>query len=141
VSDWTTADVVAHFRKMGLANPIEAARGQEPKRSKYNATRTQVGDIWFASKAEARAFQVLKIAEGHQLVTSLRLQPRYPLQESFTDAYERRHRAVVYVADFEFVRGGRLIAVDVKGYQTPAFRIKAKLFAQRYPDILLEIWK
>lgn len=146
--NWTTAQASAVFARLGIINNVEAACGQPPRRSKYNvdlspagkAKRTADG-ILFGSEREMRGYQTLKIAERHGLVSSLRLQPRYELQAKFTDAAGKKHRAVVYVADFTFQRGGRTIVVDVKGTETHAFRIKAKLFVAKYPHLLFEIWR
>jgi hypothetical protein len=120
--------------------PIQTACG-DGRPSKYNAQRVQVDGRWFASKAEARGYQVLKILEAAGKITNLKLQPRYVLQAGFRDGDGKWVRSVTYVADFEFMRDGKRVAVDVKGVQTPAFRIKAKLFATRYPEIALEIWR
>jgi len=139
--NWTTSQAAAVFARLGIINPLGAACGQPPRRSKYNAVPTVVDGIRFASKAEAQAFQTLKIAESKGLVTDLRLQPRYELQAKFTDGQGVKHRAVFYVGDFEFVRDGRRICADVKGVEAPGFRAKWKLAIARYPDIVFELWK
>ncbi|MFN6691358.1 DUF1064 domain-containing protein, partial [Enterococcus gallinarum] len=42
-------------------------------------------------------------------------------------------RSITYTPDFTFWDGNKLVqAVDVKGVQTEAFKIKAKLFCFRY---------
>ena len=50
-------------------------------------------------------------------------------------------RAVTYRADFEvYYTDGRVEVVDIKGFMTPEFRIKAKMFMFRYqvPLVLLK---
>jgi hypothetical protein len=46
------------------------------------------------------------------------------------------------VADFTFYdeREKRDRVVDVKGFRTEVFKLKAKLFAARYPLLTLELW-
>ncbi len=137
--NWTTTQATAALRRAGVTDPIPQACG-EPRRAKYGAIPTVVDGIRFASKAEARAYRVLKIAEAHGMVTELRLQPRYELQAKLVTPYERI-RAVNYVGDFEFVRDGRRVCVDTKGIQTQAFAIKWKLVKAKYPEIQFELWK
>lgn len=138
MSGWTTRQAVDHFRRMGIPDAIPRACG-EPSRSKYGAVKTTIDGITFDSKAESRAYLTLKTLEGQGLITGLRLQPKYELQAKLTTPYEKL-RAINYLADFEFIREGQRIAVDVKGIETPAFKIKAKLFRAKYPEIQLQIW-
>jgi hypothetical protein len=46
------------------------------------------------------------------------------------------------VADFTFYdeREKRDRVVDVKGFRTEVFKLKAKLFAARHPLLTLELW-
>lgn len=149
---WTTSDVAAHLRRMGSADPVTEACQDRPKVAKYRNAKTTTDGITFASKAEARHYQALKIVESTGAITGLKLQPRFELQPKFTDADGKKHRAVVYVADFEFMRKGERIGadmtregirtvVDVKGVETAAFKIKWKLVIARYPEIKFEVWK
>ena len=106
--------------------------------SKYGASKTVVDGITFDSKKEASRYRELLHLQSAGLITDLRLQPTYTLQPAF-----RRHgkaiRAITYRADFEYREDGLLVAEDVKGYQTPEFRLKAKLFLFTHPDITLRI--
>ncbi len=97
--------------------------------------------IRFASKRESEVYQVLKITESVGMISGLRLQPRYELQAKFTDGAGVNHRAVCYVADFEFTRVDKLVAVDVKGAPTAEFRLKWKMAIKKYPEVVFEIWK
>ena len=50
-------------------------------------------------------------------------------------------RAITYKADFEVLYAdGRIEVVDIKGFLTPEFKIKAKMFMFRYqiPLVLLK---
>jgi hypothetical protein len=109
--------------------------GNKPKRHKYNAQPTEVDGIKFASKAEANRYVELKQLERAGQIHGLTLQPSYRLQDAFTDGSGRRHRAIDYVADFEYVEDGRIVAEDCKGFLTPVYRIKAKLAIKKYPHI------
>jgi hypothetical protein len=98
------------------------------KPSKYRNVRTEVDGITFASKAEARRYLELKLLVRAGKISGLKLQPRYPLNA------EGGAKIATYVADFEYVSefNGQTFTEDVKGVETPAFRLKAKLFEAQY---------
>lgn len=106
---------------------------------KYHAVATEVDGVRFVSKAEARRYSELRLLEKAGAIQNLELQPSFLLQEAFTDAAGAKHRAIHYVADFRYREGGRLVVEDVKGVETEAFKIKAKLFRYRYRGIELRI--
>jgi hypothetical protein len=108
---------------------------------KYFAKKTVVDGITFASKAEAAAYEQLKISQEQGLISDLQLQPRFLLQESFKDSEGVTRRAIHYVADFSFKRGDRTVVVDVKGMETEAWGLKKKMFLYHHPSVLLEVWK
>lgn len=139
--NWPTSAVADFYKKSGSQNPIADACGSGG-RQKYHATVTFVDGIRFASKKEARDYQTVKIAEKAGIITDLKLQPKFLLQEAFTDQEGKKHRAVYYVADFQFRRQGepRVVVADSKGMKTQAYRIKSKLFQKQYPDYLFEEW-
>ena len=95
------------------------------RRSKYFAVPTVVNGIRFASKKEARRFQQLAVLEQVGEISGLNVQPRYALFAGETPI-------ATYVGDFEYWERGRLVTEDVKGMKTPAYRIKARLFAANY---------
>lgn len=102
---------------------------------KYNAVKTTVDGHTFDSKAEAQRYSELRLLERADVISGLELQPPFELMPSFRDAQNRLHRAVVYVADFAYDEDGRRIVEDVKGVETPEFRIKWKLAIRQYPHI------
>ncbi len=111
--------------------------------SKYGNKKTVIDGIKFDSKAEARRYGELKILERVGEITDLRLQPKYELQPKFKRG-KKTILPITYIADFEYleVKGGKVVAEDVKGgtaTQTPVFRVKAKMFQFKYPDIELRI--
>ena len=102
---------------------------------KYNATKTVVDGHTFDSKAEAHRYSELRILERAGVISDLELQPSFELMSSFKDAQKRAHRAITYVADFAYDEDGRRIVEDVKGMETPEFRIKWKMAIRQYPHI------
>ena len=96
------------------------------KRSKYGAVPTRVDGLRFASRAEAEHYARLKLlanpaTECRDRVRFFCLQPVFVLAEGIT-----------YRPDFLVVYAdGRVEINDVKGFLTPAYRIKKKLMAAR----------
>ena len=107
--------------------------------SKYHARRTILQNVVFDSQAEALRWMELQALEQAGEITALVRQPRYVLQEPFTDSDGKRQRAITYVGDFAYVQDGRQVCEDVKGLYLPVFLLKAKLFRRRYPNIELRL--
>jgi hypothetical protein len=91
--------------------------------SKYGAQRTEVDGITFASKKEARRYGELKLLQRAGTIRDLKLQPRFPLTVN-------GRLVCTYVGDFEYltVPIGARIVEDAKGFKTPEYKLKAKLF-------------
>jgi hypothetical protein len=101
---------------------LRAALSDKPKRSKYGAKATTVDGIRFASKKEATRYVQLKLLERAGEVKSLELQRSYPL---VVDGV----LITTYRCDFRYLtKKGQLVVEDTKGFVTPEFKIKAKLF-------------
>jgi hypothetical protein len=99
-----------------------------------------VDGVTFDSAGEARAFALLMLWEKAGAISNLERQPRYTLMDGYVDATGRKVRAMEYVPDFRFIRDGQTVVVDFKGFRTEAYKIKAKLFRQRYPYLVFEEW-
>lgn len=95
---------------------------------KYRAIPTVVNGIRFASKKEAAAYWVLFLRQKSGEISDLELQPKFkfPCGPS-------------YIADFRYTEKGKSIIIDVKGIQTPVFRLKMRMFKMHYPDLDLRI--
>jgi hypothetical protein len=88
--------------------------------------------ITFASKAEMNRFAELKMLERAGLIEGLERQPRYIL---LTEPH--KNKSIVYVADFRYrsLETKGIVVEDVKGMRTEVYKLKLKLFRDRYPDI------
>ena len=92
------------------------------------AKKTTVDGITFDSKKEAERYVVLKQMEKDGIISDLKLQPQYNLLPKQVDANGRcLERSLSYRADFSYVRDGKTIVEDVKGYHFPEYIIKRKL--------------
>jgi hypothetical protein len=107
---------------------------QAKRKNKYNARATDIPGWGRAdSIAEATRLGELILLERAGRITELMFHPKYELLSA-----RPGWPAISYEADFQYWEAGRLIAEDVKGgnaTQTEAWRIKARLFVERYPHI------
>jgi len=102
-------------------------------RSKYRNVRTEVDGIKFASRAEAKRYQELKILERAGEITRLDLQPRF-------DCWVNGNKVCTYVSDFRYFTDVGQIIEDVKGMKTPVYKLKKKLVEACYPGVkIIEI--
>ncbi|RAL56497.1 hypothetical protein BLM37_03220 [Candidatus Gracilibacteria bacterium GN02-873] len=105
-----------------------------PKNSKYGAKSVEIEGIRFASQLEAR-FYMFFIDHDIKI---LELQPRFLLEDSF-EIYDwqskkiRKYRKTEYVADFRIeTPDGDIFIIEAKGFETPEWKIKKKLFLKKY---------
>lgn len=106
------------------------------RRSKFNAIKTIVDGIRFDSRKEAKRYQELKLLERAGEIERLELQPRFLLQDKFT-LDGKTHRKIEYVADFKYwvIKEKRWIVEDVKGVKTQVYKLKKKIFLNKYGQV------
>lgn len=107
--------------------------------SKYNATKTEVDGITFASRKEAKRYKELKILEKADVISELQLQVPFLLIDNQRRNGKLIERKCVYVADFVYQMEGETVVEDVKGVRTDAYRIKRKLMLERYNIQIKEV--
>ena len=102
--------------------------------NKYNAKKITIDGITFDSKAEGAYYQHLLRLQAAGEVEEFTMQKPYTLLDKFAHPKTGKTiRAIKYIPDFEVIYSdGRVEVVDIKGMETPAFAIKAKLFMFRY---------
>ena len=101
------------------------------RRNKYNAKRTTVDGISFASKAEAKRYSELKLLEAAGEISGLECQPKFTFCVNDKPAF-------FYKADFRYRdQSGAHVVEDVKGVRTPVYRLKKKLIELAYPEITI----
>lgn len=115
------ADMPAGMRDMytqkmqGRKAPRQRERKAAPK---YNNQKAERAGITFDSQKEARRYDELVVMLQAGIITDLRLQPQFTLQESYITETGQRIRAIRYTADFSYRFGGRLVVEDVKSAPT-----------------------
>jgi hypothetical protein len=133
-----TSEAAAIYRRLGRQLPPDI---EAPSANKFGARRKELDGVLFDSTLEANVYTLLKHWERSGLITKLELQPRFVLQDGFTDSDGKVHRKIEYVADFRFTdKDSRDRVIDAKGVVSPIFVIKFKLFKAKYRDIGFEVW-
>ena len=106
---------------------------------KYGNKKTERDGILFDSRKEARRYDELKLWEKAGGISNLRRQVKYTLIKGQRWSDGKKHRDTIYIADFVYEMGGRVIVEDVKGYRTDAYRIKRELMKMLYDIEVQEV--
>lgn len=88
---------------------------------KYHSKKTFVDGIRFDSKREAARYTELKLLEKAGELKELKLQVPFCL-------FVNNFKICTYKADFVYEADGKKVVEDVKGFKTPVYRLKKKLF-------------
>ena len=109
------------------------------KAPKYKAHPVTIDGIRFASQREGARYLNLKGLQEQGVISGLELQPVFVLAPGVLVPGEKRKRpALRYVADFAYTdTDGRRVVLDVKGVQTPVFRLKLHLLALQGVSVVL----
>jgi hypothetical protein len=105
--------------------------------SKYGAKKTTIDGITFSSKAEANRYLQLIMLGKAKKITDLQLQVKYELAPSVV-IQGRKRPPIRYVADFVYMQDGKQVTEDVKGMETPVYRLKRHLMATVHGIEILE---
>lgn len=107
---------------------------------KYGNKQILVNGINFQSKKEANRYMELLLLERAKVISELKLQPKFLLQEAFKKN-GKTYRRIEYIADFQYIENGKIVVEDTKGFETEVFKIKHKLFEYKYPNLELRLVK
>ena len=119
-------------------------RNKRANRSKYKNKKIEIDGHKFDSKAEARYYKQLQLLKRAGEIKDFTLQPKFRLLEGFKK-HDKTRRAINYFADFQIIHNNNeieIIDVKSKATITPTFRIKEKLYHQKYPyKLTLMSWE
>lgn len=101
------------------------------RRNKYNARKTTVDGIVFASAKEARHYANLRILERAGKISALELQKPFVITVN-------GKCIATYKADFVYWECGNRVILDVKGFRTPVYRLKKRLVEALYNVVIEE---
>lgn len=103
---------------------------------KFNAQRTEVDGIFFASKREATRYSQLRLLERAGLISNLKCQVKMPV------AINGIH-VMTYIADFTYWDKSKgevpvLVTEDVKGFRTSEYKLKRRIIEAYYRTKITE---
>ena len=105
--------------------------------SKYKNRKVERNGAQYDSKKEAARGAVLELKQRMGEVSELTRQVKFVLQESFKMPSKKTKQGfetikeIAYIADFTYFMGGKFYIEDVKGYNTPEYKIKAKMLRKK----------
>ena len=129
---WTEEEYEAYMAKQVKPQQNEASK----KKSKYNNNRAKVDGIWFDSQKEAEYYGMLKQLLKAKAIKGFCRQCEFILQEGFADI-----RPITYKADFIVFHEGKTEIIDVKGFEIEEFKLKKKMFMDKFRGLELKIEK
>ena len=106
--------------------------------NKYHARKTVIDGITFDSASESNRYSELKMLEKHGEITDLRRQVPFVLLDDYVISGKKK-RGIKYVADFVYFEDDIEHIEDVKGFLTPVYKLKKKMFESRYGKTIEEI--
>ena len=114
------ADMPPRMRELYARQQMPGAAAAPKKASKYHSAPAERGELRFDSQKEARRYDELMVMLRAGIISDLRLQPQFTLQESYVTETGERIRAIRYTADFSYIRevSGEKIVEDVKSGPT-----------------------
>ena len=93
--------------------------------SKYKNVKCEYNGLKFDSQKEFRHYLYLKNLEEKGTIKDLKLQVKFPFEIE-------NKKIFTYIADFTYYDEFGYHIVDVKGVQTPVFKLKKKLIEAQY---------
>ena len=110
---------------------IEEYQAEIAGKSKYGAIKTKCGhNHWHDSKKEATRCDELHAIQRGSVISRLKTQVKFVLQNSFWIGHEKI-RPICYYADFTYLEDGVLIIEDVKGKLTDVYKLKRKMLQHK----------
>ena len=111
------ADMPPRMRELYARKALQVEQAKQ-RTAKYRNAPAERAGIKFDSQKEARRYDELMAMLRAEIITDLRLQPQFTLQESYLTENGQRIRAIRYTADFSYRFGGKLVVEDVKSKPT-----------------------
>lgn len=106
-------------------------------RSKYNNKKIKTSEGTFDSIKEYNRWCDLKLMQRAGLITGLARQQRFEVIPK--QRYEGKTiLPAYYIADFVYIRNGKMVVEDCKGFKTDVYKLKKKLMLLRYGVMIEE---
>ena len=109
---------------------------KENKNKKFGAKKCWINGFKFDSLMEARYYVYLLHEKAKKHIIDFSMQVPYELLPKYKNKFTGKTvLAVKYIADYVIKeKDGTETVIDVKGRETPEFKIKKKIFGLKYPD-------
>lgn len=109
--------------------------------SKYGNRKVEYDGLTFDSKAERDRYIELAMLERVGAIQDLALQVPFVICKGkrWRSENGRKHRDLVYKADFVYFIDGEKVVEDVKGFKTKEYRIKKELMKELYDVEIREV--
>lgn len=105
--------------------------------NKYHAKKIDTPDGKFDSKKEYKRWCELKLMEKAKKISELDRQVKFELQPSFK-LNGKTIRGISYKADYVYIEDGHQVVEDCKGFKTPVYKLKKKMFEYKFQTELKE---
>jgi hypothetical protein len=131
--NWTEDDYAEYQKKKGVTGPGVILE----KVSKLHSKKTKADGICFDSTKEADFYNDLKLQLHAGTIKGFCIQPQFILQAGFGV-----ERPITYTADFiVFNLDNTAEIIDTKGFETEAFTLRRKMFADKFRGLELKVIK
>ncbi|MBP2638292.1 MAG: hypothetical protein H6Q72_4199 [Firmicutes bacterium] len=115
--------------------------GKAEKGAKYNNVKVQLDGMVFDSKKEAAKYGELVLLKRAGEVIDFKHHPKaFVLQHGYMCQQTKKWvKPITYTPDFWVLYAdGSEVWIDTKGYRTEVYKIKIKLFREKYSDLIFE---
>ena len=107
------------LRKMGLGHLVQPSQNENKRTNKFNNEKQVVDGQKFDSKHEKRRFDTLMQMQRMGLIQDLKTQVAFDLLPKVRyPVAGKTSRSRVYIADFTYVKEGKLVVEDAKSEST-----------------------
>lgn len=108
------------------------------KRNKYYNKKCIYKDMIFDSLKERNHYIILEQLQKTGQISRLQCQVKFELQPKFV-INGKTIRPITYIADFTYIKDGKLVVVDTKGFRTDVYKLKKKMFEYQYKIEIKEV--
>lgn len=129
------------YQNKGIIQSFVLDEPTEKTKSKYHAKKVLINDICFDSLMESRFYVMLCALQAEGKILGFEMQKKFTLLPSFKKN-GKTYREIAYIADF-VVQGvdKKIDVIDIKGLETPEFKLKHKMFEKFYPELTLTCYQ
>jgi len=140
--NWGRTSNCSFCNGTGMADSVNTCphcKGTGIVRNKFNNKKTIYNGIKYDSKREAEKAMELDMLKNGGEVLDWTPHPRYLLIPRYLNKDGKVVRPCYYIPDFWVkYKSGAEAVIDIKGFETPEFKLKAKMFNYRYREKNLE---